>query len=352
MPNLLDFTAFEMKPDLAETRRRYDAFWNGDLLDRPIVLVTAQNPDYPGGWYHEGYYERIHSDLDALVAGIFSNAGHLLYLGEALPTAYLSFGCDEVAAFCGGELLFHGEGDQRGTCWSKPFVDNWKKPVALVEDHPLWLRMQSLLDKFAAAARGKLIFHSLDLHTNADLLLAMRGAEGLCTDLVDCPEMVDRAMEQTMAVFDRVYRRCYSDYGLPGWTGAWLQCDFACMVSTPMFRRFVLPYLEREAAYNQGRVFYHWDGITTLTHTDDLMASKGLSCLSFVPGTGNGDHPDYLDIYEKLQKGGKSILVWGTPDQCKLMHTRLMPHKTVYQVHGTQTRKEAEDLLKWFKDNT
>ena len=349
--NMMDWPALEMKPDYQDTLRRLEAFWSGGMLDRPIVRIHAPNPDFKGPWHEDNYHTRIHEPLETLVPGIINNQRAHVCLGEALPVPMLSFGCDEVAAFCGGDLFFTG--NDRGTCWSKPWVDDWaKSPVAIVENHPLWLRMQAFLDQFAAAAQGKTLFRSLDLHTNMDLLLAMRGAEGLCTDLLDNPGLVDRAMEQTMAVFDRVYKRCVSDYGLPGVMGLWLQCDFACMISAPQFRRFALPYIEREAVYNNGRVFFHWDGVTALTHTDDLIASKGLHCLSFVPGAGNGDHPDFLDLYEKIQTAGKSVLVWGNVDQCKLMHKRLKPDKTVYDVHGVGSVAEGEALLEWFKKNT
>jgi len=350
--NMTRFSALELKPDYQDALRRYEAFWNGGMADRPVVKITAPNPDFKGPWYPDNYHTRNHAPLDELVAGILRNQYSRVFLGEALPMPMLSFGCDEVAAFCGGELYFT-EGDH-GTCWSKPWVDGWDKapPVAVDETRPLWLRMQALLDAYAAAAQGKTLFRPVDLHTHIGILLAMRGAEALCQDLLDCPELVDRALEQSMAVFDRVYTRCCSGFGLPGAAGLWLQCDFSCMISTPMFRRFALPYLEREAEYNQGRVFYHWDGVTALTHTDDLLASKGLYCLSFVPGAGNGDHPDYLDLYEKCQAAGKAIYVWGNPDQCKLMHRRLKPDMTVYDVHGVQSVAEGEELLEWFRRNT
>jgi len=215
----------------------------------------------------------------------------------------------------------------------------------------LWLRMQKLMDMCAESMAGRMLFNPLDLHTNMDLLLAMRGGERLCTDLIDFPDVIDAAMEQTMAVFDRVYSRAYKAYGLPAISGVTLQCDFSCMISTSMFRRFALPYLEREAEYFDGRVSYHWDGVTALTHTDDLIASKGLYVMAFVPGAGNGTHSDYLDLYEKIQKGGKAVAVWGSADEAKLMHKRLRPEKTVYDV-GVSSEAEAEELLEWFKDNT
>jgi hypothetical protein len=351
---MMDCDTLELKPGFQDTLRRLGAFWDGGMEDRPIVRIAVPNPDFDGPLRLDNYHTRIHAPLDGVVANILHNQRAELYLGEALPAPLLSFGCDEIAAFCGGDLFFT-ETDY-GTNWSKPRVDDWAKepPLAVVEDHPLWLRLQALQDAYAAAARGKTLCKPVDVHTNLGLLAALRGGEGLCMDLMDCPEQVDRMLEQTMGVFDRVYRRSFTAHGLPGVAVGvlWLQCDFSCLISAPQFRRFVLPYLEREAEYNQGRVLYHWDGVTALTHTDALIAAKGLYCLSFVPGTGNGEHTDFLDVYEKVQAGGKAVLVWGTPDQCKLMHRRLKPDMTVYDVHGVKTVAEGEALLEWFKKNT
>lgn len=95
---------------------------------------------------------------------------------------------------------------------------------------------------------------------------------------------------------------------------ATLQCDFSCMISPEMFRRWVLPTLEEEAEIVK-HVVYHWDGPGALVHTEDLISSKGLHALGYVPGEGNGDPADYIDLYKKLQKGGKAVHVWGSVDQ-------------------------------------
>jgi hypothetical protein len=123
------------------------------------------------------------------------------------------------------------------------------------------------------------------------------------------------------------------------------------MISQAMFRRFALPYLEREAECNNGRILYHWDGVTALTHTDDLIASKGLYVMEFVPGAAGGEHKDYLDLYAKVQKGGKAVSVWGSPGDVKYMHKYLQPDKTIYTTYAGSIQ-EAEELLEWFEKNT
>ena len=351
--NLTNYEILEFKPDYQETIKRYEAFWNGGMTDRPIVCVTAPNPEYKDTpHYTDNYYTRMHNDLDETVNQLISNAQKTLYMGEAMPQSYLSFGCDEMAAFCGGETLYF-QGGNHDTNWSKPFVTDWEPilPLSVKEDNALWLRMQKLMDKCAEAMQGKMLFRSIDLHSNLDLLLAMRGGEMLCLDLIDRPEIIEKALEQSIEVFEYFYDKTAKKYNLPGINGMYLQCDFSCMISSQMFRRFALPYLEREAEYNNGRIIYHWDGVTALTHTDDLIASKGLYVLEFVPGTGNGTHSDFLDLYAKVQKGGKAVSVWGNIDEIKYMHKYLRPDKTMYRTHAG-TIREAEELLEWFKKNT
>jgi len=354
MIKTIDMTSYEkleLKPNYQDTIKRYEAFWNGDIIDRPIVRVRAPNPSFKGEKYLDNYYTRLNNPLEKIVEGLMHNASAALYLGEAVPCPYLSFGCDEVTAFCGGSLEFT-EGDH-DTCWSAPYVEKWEDvmPIAIDPNNALWLRMQALMDMCAESMAGKMLFNPLDLHTNADLLLAMRGGEGLCLDLIDCPEVIDAAMEQTMAVFDELYNRAYKPYNIPGIFGITLQCDFSCMVSTAMFRRFILPYLEREAEYFRRRVYYHWDGLTALTHTNDIVNSKGLYVVAFVPGAGHGPHIDYYELYQKIQRGGKAVAVGGTVDEVKFLHKRLKPELTTYDVY-VKTEKEAEDILKWFKANT
>ena len=352
--NMTDYETLELKQDYQETKKRCEAFWNGDIIDRPIVEIIAPNKDCEDAPdYTNNYYTRMNDDLDEIVERIISNTRKNLYMGEAIPRAFLSFGCDEMAAFCGGETLyFHG--DDHYTNWSKPFVDDWEAefPLGVREDNHLWLRMQALMDKCAEAMQGKMLFYAIDLHSNLDLLLAMRGGERLCLDLIERPEIIEKALEQSMKIYEYIFNRAFKKYNLPGAARRiTLQCDFSCMIGPQMFRRFALPYLEQEAEYNKGRVSYHWDGVGALTHTDDLIASKGLYRLDFLPGEGNGQYRDFLDLYDKIQKGGKAVSVGGSPDEVKYLHKYLRPEKTVYHTY-TRTAEEAEELLEWFWKNT
>jgi hypothetical protein len=202
-----------------------------------------------------------------------------------------------------------------------------------------------------------------DLHTNMDLLAAIREPQRLCMDMLDCPELIDRAMQDSRAIFKQLWSAltrvggmdktgyCLESHALYSREGsATLQCDFSIMMSPAMFRRWVLPALEEEAEIVK-HVVYHWDGPGALVHMQDLLASRGLHTLSFVPGDGHGDPVDYLELLKKLQTGGKAVHVWGTIEQCKVMHQELRPEKVFYCTQA-ETQEEAEEVLEWFVKHT
>lgn len=347
------------KPDLEKAAARWNAFHAGELVDRPILSVTARRDDTTRH-RPRSYRDNVFCDLDEVIGGALESAEATWWGGEAMPCFNPSFGPDEVAAFVGAEFAWSDESPN--TNWSVPFVEDWESclPLKIGGDNPLWQRILELYRRASEQMAGKMLLTPLDLHTNMDLLAAIRGPERLCMDLIDQPEMIDEAMRSSRALFrplwDAVveagrmkeygfYQHVYSMEG-----AAMLQCDFIAMIGPPMFRRWVLPALEEEAAIVE-RVFFHWDGPDALRHTDDILASKGLYLLAYVPGTGRGAHIDYLDRFKAWQEAGKAIFAHGTPDQLKAMHRELDPAKSYYQT-SVKTPAEGEALLKWFVDNT
>ncbi|HBQ64017.1 MAG TPA: hypothetical protein DD727_03665, partial [Clostridiales bacterium] len=286
------------KPDLAEAAKRWEAYWQGEMIDRPVVWVTAPRKGHiPVHRY--GYREKVFGNLDEIIDNAIYNAGGTFYGGEAVPAYFPSFGPDEVAVFCGAELCWNDHSSN--TNWSKPYVDNWEDvlPLKLQQDHPLWQRMLEFYRKAAEKMSGKMLVMPLDLHTNMDLLAAIRSPEKLCMDLLDVPELIDRAMADARSVFPQLWNAIvkagrmeengYANNTYSPEGAAVLQCDFSCMMSPDDFRRWVLPALEEEAEYVK-HVVYHWDGLKALLHKDAVIESKGLHTMAFVPGTGHGAH--------------------------------------------------------------
>jgi hypothetical protein len=362
MVNMHDNPLATFKPDIDEAEQRWQAYYAGDIIDRPPVCVTAPLNDY-GKAVPISYPEKVFGDISQLIKHVWQNAKTTFWGGESVPSFCPSFGPDEIATFCGAEL--HWSSDSPDTNWSVPFVRDWQQafPLHLNITNPLLQRQMKIYQKAAEAFAGKIILVAPDLHTNMDLIAAIRGPQQLCMDLLDCPELIDLAITDARAIFRELWSKLvqaghmdHDGYALESHAfyskegSATLQCDFSIMMSPATFRRWVMPALEEEAEIVK-HVVYHWDGPGALVHMNDLVASRGLHTLSFVPGDGHGDPVDYIDLLKRIQARGKSLHVWGTPDQCKRMHRELLPHKVFYCT-STETQNEAEQLLQWFIRNT
>jgi hypothetical protein len=347
------------KPDLEAAAARWDAFYAGEIIDRPLVCVTAPRPGCTPLPFPT-YQERVFDDIDALITRVLARCEAIFWGGEAVPAWMPTFGPDEIAVFCGAELRWSG--DDSDTNWSVPCVEDWERslPLRLQTDHPLYQRLLTLYRRAADRMAGKMLLSILDLHTNMDLLAALRGPQRLCVDTLDRPEWIDRAMVDARAIFPQVWDAvraagrmdelgyCHSFYSMEG--AATLQCDFACMISPAMFGRWVMPALEEEAEIVK-HAMYHWDGPGAVVHTPDLLASRGLHTMSYVPGDGHGPHIRHLALLKRVQAGGKAVQVWGTPDEIKFMHRELRPEKVCYFTHAA-SQAEAERLLEWFVRET
>jgi 5-methyltetrahydrofolate--homocysteine methyltransferase len=353
-------TPLSLKPDMEEAARRWDAFYAGEIIDRPLIVVTAPRDSSKPRQTRSTYYERVHGDIEAILDHDIAVIESTYYGGEAIPALWISFGPDEVAVLTGAELKWSK--DSQETNWSVPYVKRWEDvlPLRLQEDHPLWQRLLKYYRRAAERTAGKMLINHLDLHSNMDLLAAIRGPQQLCLDCLEQPEMLDQAMLSSRALFkplwdaiaeagkmnERGYFQVY--YGRDG--AAMLQCDFSCMISPAMFRRWVLPALEEEASIVK-HVFYHWDGPAAVIHTPDLATCPGLAALGYVPGAGRGGHIEYLDLMKRVQSYGKAVQFSGTPDEIKRAHRELKPNLVSYHT-GVKTPQEAEALLEWFVKNT
>lgn len=350
----------EFKPDIEETARRWEAYYASDIIDRPIISVTAPVEGAKRVPF-SGYRDRVYGDMDKIIDNALFNASITQYLGESVPSFWLSFGPDEIPLFCGPQEDFVWNDESGETNWSKPWVEDWEDalPLRLNEQHPLWRRMIEFYRRAAEKMGGKILLSHIDLHTNMDILAPIRGPERLCTDLVDRPEVIDRAMADARAVFSKVWHAIaeagrMEEFGYPQGMyspegAAILQCDFCCMIGPEMFRRWVLPALEEEAGIVK-HAFFHWDGPGALKHFDDIIGSRGLHTMGYVPDPGV-DHEACMDLYHRIQAGGKGVSIGGSVDQIKAWHRELRPEKTIYST-GVGTRAEAEQLLEWFVKHT
>lgn len=350
------------KPDFEETRQYWRAFWENEIIDRPCCRVTAPKdgvviPQAPPGLQvniDPAEYRALAEQFDEYASAIY-------WAGEAVPAFMPNFGPDLFASFFGAELQYSESSPD--TSWAVPFVDDWSAIKGLFEapSGKWWDRINQLYSVFAEVAQDRFILSIPDLHGNMDGLAAIRGPQKLCEDLLDSPEDIDFAMREIRKAFPMVYEALFKTGKMDVGTSCWLpyysekrfcvlQCDFIIMISPEHLRRWVVPALIEEASFLDHSVF-HYDGPGALVHLDDILAIEQIHSIQWTPGDGQPPLIEWMDLLKRIQAAGKGLYIGATPEEVKVYHKELKPEGVFYSVWAN-TQKEADDILKWLKDNT
>jgi len=334
----------------SEAKKRWEAFWECDVHDRPVLLTWAP-PDNrdpirplppgkspaapltpPEGRDARELYDRWF-DIDHMIArNLADAAGRLpgsdstMQFDTKWSVAYcMPFGVEcaynEHAAWC--------EPLEGTTCASDFYFDfggGWFK----------WLYEGTR--RIVEAGKG--LYYSTPVmwgNHSADTLSNLVGLDRLMYDCADDPGSVRRALETVtdaqIKAFDML-RELEQGSGLPGtrnYTGAWspkvglsFDCDVSAMVSPAMYREIFLPPLERMMATVDHRI-YHLDGPVCLQHLPTLLGLPQLQAIQWVPGAGHDEITDWLDLCDTIQSAGKSLFIYAAHEQVPELCRRLKP---------------------------
>ena len=348
------------KPDMQDTMQRFDAFWNGELLGRSCVAITAPKQAKDNRKYVPYRSGADGAFLDALSA-YDAWAEQTYFAGESLPSFNISLGPDQFAAFLGAKMTEPPAGE---TNWVEPCIENPEEAsLELHSDNQAWMRILDFYRVAAEYSKGRFLLDMLDLHSNLDCLSAMRGPQNLCVDLLIHPDAIERLVNQANALYPIIYNAVYEAgdmraRGTTGWAPAYckgkfavIECDALCMISVEDSRRFVMPGLSMEAAFLDHCVF-HLDGEGALRHLDDILAIREINAIQWVPGHGRPITVEWMDVLHKIQAAGKAVWIYDcTPEQIKQHHRQLNPARVLYSLEAP-TMQEADDLIAWLEKNS
>ena len=307
------------KPDFDLTARRFEAWWYGEIIDRPPVTlsVKSQRP-YCGPVSHHATQRERWLDVEFVVNSSIAAMEATTYLGDAFPVFWPNIGPEITATLYGCELEF-GE----TTVWSKPVIKepgDWQRIASSQPDfsNRYWQTLEAMTKLAIERCAGRYLVGVTDLHGAYDILAALRGPMGLCTDLLDCPDLVDRAARNVAHGFAAAFARNWALVRAAGMPSVYWcyhdgpayfpSCDFWCMVSPAIARDLVYPTLLTEMAPLE-RSMFHLDGIQALPHLDLTLSLPGLNALQWVYGAGYGPAPRWLDVYRRARAAGKSLEV-------------------------------------------
>jgi hypothetical protein len=348
---MIDSVAF--KPDLPETLARFEAWWDGRLIDRPPVTLNVKpQGKYTGPTSNHASLRERWFDAEFNLERFIASMQQRCFLGDSLPVFFPNVGPELTSTLLGADLEY-GE----TTSWSKPIIHSptdWEALLQRQGDfrNEYWLKIEEMTRLAIERADGRYLVGMSDLHGNYDLLAGLREPQDLCLDLIDCPELVDRAAELAVSVYRESVERNYTliseaGYGsttwLPYYTAAKAyvpSCDFWCMISDEMAREKVLPFLHREMEPLERSIF-HLDGPGALRHLPLLLEMDDLDAVQWCYGDGAGPSIKYLDTYRKILQAGKSIQLFASIDE-SIEIMKEIGKEGVWVLLGESFENEAE----------
>ena len=340
--------------DFETIKQRFDAFWDREVIDRPLVRITAPKAkrvkvDLPRP---EKMAERWTS-IEYVLKKAELTLENTLFLGDAVPFYMPNLGPDSFTAFLGAELTFKSE----ETSWAEPFLEDLKgyEPV-LREENKWWKIMNDLLDAFCEVAEGRFMIGIPDIHYGGDSLVAAVGAQRLIRSLFTQPEDVKRLVRRLTEICRVVFERYYEKIsrvqdGSITWIPAYskgkffaLQDDFSGLVSPRMFEEFFVEEQETLSKYLDNSIF-HLDGPMALGNLDRLLQIESLDGIQWVPGAGAKPMSGWLDVCRRVLDAGKCLQISCKPEEVDFLLSHLK-HEGLFISTYCRSEREARQVLR------
>lgn len=328
---------------MEQVRRNHDLWWRGEL-DRPLIKVVINDAHpapkrTPAPVLSQSSCADLSWSPEEVIDALDESLSQCEFLGDAFPMVdFAAFGPGVLAAMCGARL-----DNSSGGVW---FFPDQEREIADIHvryapENPWAQRVKALYRAGLARWQGTVMMGLPDLGGVMDVVATFRGSENLLMDLYDDPEEVLRlaqeAQEAWYAAYDDFMDVLAPQGGCTHWSGLLStqpsyipQCDFCYMIGNPMFRRFVLPTLQRDTE-RLPLTIYHLDGIGELNHLDDILALSALNAVQWVYGDGQPGAGHWLEVYRKILAAGKQIWVVGGPQD--YLDVLKVLHGTPYSTH-------------------
>jgi hypothetical protein len=340
----------ELVEDWATVKRRWQAWWEHEILDRVVIAVTALKDGAAPPNITAVDLEAQWTDAEYMVQHTLEINQTTYFGGEALPFFNHNLSAGH-ALYLGCQPHFASD-----TVWVDPtpigedgyphFGEEWRTS-------PWWRWILDTTRTAAQASHGRYFMQSLWGNGASDTLALARGIEALLFDLATHPTWVKSAVKRLSDIQIEAVGAVWQIMG-PGrlgvegslnYVGCWspgrtmgLDCDISCMISPEAFKEIFLPPLI-ETLYTVDHRIYHLDGPGALQHLEALLALPDLHAIQWVPGAGHEAIQQWIPLIQRVQKAGKNIAVSVSPDEVDLLLREVQPEGLFI---STTCRSEGE----------
>lgn len=330
----------DFKENAQAAMERMDAWWDHEILDRPVISYTYPRIDIPFkiGQMDNWCLARQPDAIEDCINRHEQALAGMVHGGECFPRYHPNYGPGILAAVLGCEPEF-----KSNTVWfHHPMpddeIEDALESARVDASNPWFKRLIHVTKRSVERAAGKFQVAVTDLGGVLDTLSVFLTHEGLLKTMRRNPALIDRCrciiVEKWMKAYEilqGIIER--GNGGCSSWLNVWsrkrwypLQCDVAFGISPKMFKRFVLPDLVTQAEALDHAI-YHLDGVGQLPFVDDLISEPAISGIQWVPGAGKEPpgSPSWDSLYRKIQAAGKNIVLGVSPENLSRMYQALEP---------------------------
>ena len=347
---------------------RYKAFWEGEVVDRPIVtIVGTKSPDKvpPISTFKPDLNDmyRWYTDGEWMLERYRESWDNSTWIGDRLPTVWLNLGASGHAGFFKGIKAHYSD----MAVLFKNTLDE-EIPSLEFDENSIWYKKTLEVAQYLAdESNGDFLISQPDCAGNSDVLSTARGATEFLLDMHSGADYIQPAMDKIQAVYEKIHSEVYdiicgNNNGASsiGWLHTYapgfhaqLQCDLACMISPDLFEKYVMPELERQCEIMDYPI-YHFDGQEVVRHLDHLLSLEKLRAIQWTIVAGQPSPVEFIDVMKKMQAAGKSVLTFfSTIEEADIL-TQNLSSKGLYLLTYSACRSddEAKELIKIVERNT
>ena len=342
--------------DWTAVKERWEAWWQREVVDRPVIRVTAPRDGEAPAEYEQVDPEAKWTNVSTMVRRGLETVRATYYGGEALPICFngtsvghaLYFGCpvhytDQASWVDPAPLGPDGY----------PVLTGWR-------ESPWWRWTVETAVTFARSSEGRYFPLPWNGNHTGDILSAVRGIDNLMVDVALDPEWVRKAAQTVSDILIQVHEELWAHIqaettgGIEGscnHVGCWspvrtwvFDCDISCMISQSAFNEIFLPPMVEAMQPVRHRV-YHLDGPGAIRHLDALLALADLHAIEWVPGAGRDeDALSWVSLIQRIQQASKGVVVTVPYRQVEAFLREVRPEGLCIQT-SAPSEGEARNLL-------
>jgi len=354
------------KPGWDRSLERWRAFWNGELADRPPVIiyqmaafasdiasVEAEVAAPNAVLAHQMAYYDPAQNLDLLEKAERGLADHAQMPDDMPPALVAGGGVHFTGAVFGTPLRVTAN-----MLTPEPIIQDWSELASLRYDpqNPWVQRALTLARQLVARSGGRYAVAPGLIEGPSDVCAALRGITRLAGDLYEYPAEVARLAAKGAEAWRSYAEALFSliplyDGGTvtqwnlwaPGRAAA-LQEDFCTIISPQQYRRFFLP-LDRELARSVDLLWVHVHA-GAIHLVDELLTIEEIRGIQIVhDGIASPPLQRVLPVMRRVQERGKCLIVRKySPEELESILPYLSPRRLAIDTYCA-TPAEAQHWL-------